>query len=336
MKLQRIKIEIFNRKHKMRKFVTVGKFGVAAAIALLLSIPSFAQLSLRKAIDTDNDGKADFSVFRPTNNTWYTFKSAGGVSIQTFGLANEDFMTPGDFDGDGKGDVAVWRDTTGAWYWLNSSDSTFNGILFGLTGDEPVARDYDGDGKTDPAVARRSNGAMIWYVLRSSDGGFVAQQFGLSTDFTAPGDYDGDNKFDFAIQRPGATSTSQATFYVQRSTGGFDIIPWGWGNDLVVPGDYDGDGKTDIAVVREGSTPSSNLAWFIRRSTDGGLIALTFGITSSDLNVQNDYDGDGKTDVAIWRNTDGQFYVLRSLDGVLAVVQWGLPNDFPVAAYDSH
>lgn len=320
----------------MRHILTVGKFSFALALAFLLSTPASSQLSLRKALDTDADNKADYAVFRPSNNAWYYLKSAGGFGIQTFGLSNEDFVTPGDFDGDGKGDIAVWRDTTGVWYWLNSTDGAFNAVQFGLTGDEPVARDYDGDGKTDIAVVRRSNGAMIWYVLRSSDGGFVAQQFGLSTDYTAPGDFDGDGKFDFSVQRPGTTPTSQSTFYAQLSGGGFQIENWGWANDLVVPGDYDGDGKTDIAVVREGSTSDSNLVWYIRRSTDGGLTAVTFGLTASDLNTQNDYDGDGKTDLSIWRNTDGKFYTLRSSDGVLEVTQWGSPNDFPVSTYDTH
>ncbi|MDH3530687.1 MAG: hypothetical protein OEQ28_14080, partial [Acidobacteriota bacterium] len=63
---------------------------------------------------------------------------------------------------------------------------------------------------------------------------------------------------------------------------------------------------------------------------------LTYGITSTDLNVQNDYDGDGKTDVAIWRDSDTRFYVLKSSDGGLAVSQWGLPSDYPVASYDTH
>jgi len=221
---------------------------------------------------------------------------------------------------------------------LNSSDNTFAAVGFGITGDEPVGRDYDGDGKTDYAVIRRTNGAMIWYILRSLDGGFVAAQFGLATDFSAPGDYDGDLKFDLAVQRPGATPNDQGTFYISRtSNGGLDVIGWGLSNDLVVPGDYDGDNKTDIAVVREGATPTSNLVWYIRRSTDGGLSATSFGLTGSDYNAQSDYDGDGKTDVAVWRNTNGTFYVQTSTNvNSTLVYQWGSENDFPVASYDSH
>ncbi|MDM7923545.1 MAG: hypothetical protein QUS14_14700, partial [Pyrinomonadaceae bacterium] len=99
---------------------------------------------------------------------------------------------------------------------------------------------------------------------------------------------------------------------------------------------YDGDGKTDVAVVREGATPEANLVWYIRRSSDGGLIAQSFGLTGSDLNTQNDYDGDGKTDLSVWRNTNGTFYTLRSSDGGLDVQQFGSPNDFPLATYDTH
>jgi hypothetical protein len=178
---------------------------------------------------------------------------------------------------------------------------------------------------------------MIWYIWRSSDSGFQAGQFGLSTDYTACGDYDGDGKFDLAVQRPGANAASQSTFYILRTgDNGLTVVGWGLSNDLVVPGDYDGDGKTDLAVVREGATATSNLAWYVLRSSDGGFVAQTYGITGSDLNAQNDYDGDGKTDLAIWRDSTGTFFVLKSSDGGLAVTQWGTANDFPVAAYDTH
>jgi hypothetical protein len=42
-----------------------GKISVIFACVLLLVVSASAQLSLRKALDFDGDGKADYSVFRP-------------------------------------------------------------------------------------------------------------------------------------------------------------------------------------------------------------------------------------------------------------------------------
>jgi len=67
-----------------------------------------------------------------------------------------------------------------------------------------------------------------------------------------------------------------------------------------------------------------------------GLAGTAFGLTGSDMNVQNDYDGDGKTDIAVWRDPTGTFYFVRSSNGTVGIIQWGLPSDFPAAAYDTH
>ncbi len=313
----------------------LGKTVLTAVFVTLLGLPAFAQVALRKAVDSDGDNKADYIIFRPSNNRWYILRSGGTIREQEWGVANEDWMVPGDYDNDGVGDIAVWRETTGNWYRLFSSTNTFTIHTWGQPGDEPIARDYDGDGKTDMAVVRRTNGNMIWYLFYSSTNGFESRQFGASTDYTAPGDYDGDGKYDIAVQRPGATPTAQSTFYIQTATA-FTVIPFGQTNDLVAPGDWDGDGKTDLAVVREGSTPTSNLTWYVRSSMTSQMSVFTWGVTGTDLLAQNDYDGDGKTEYGIWRNTDGKFYIFNPVNGNFNVINWGQPNDFPVSSYDTH
>jgi hypothetical protein len=147
-------------------------------------------------------------------------------------------------------------------------------------------------------------------------------------------DYDGDGKFHYAVFCPG---TSQATFYIQRSSdNGIVVTPWGISTDLVVPGDYDGDGKTDVAVFRRNTTTTSNLVWYILKSSDGGVTATSFGTTETDVAVQNDYDGDGITNFAISRESDGTFWIWKSTTNTYGPINWGFSTDLPIARYDTH
>src|SRR5262249_7109309 len=160
--------------------------------------------------------------------------------------------------------------------------------------------------------AAGTGGSLVWWVLNSQSGSVTAYQFGLNTDDAVPGDYDGDGKFDFAVYRPGADTSSQSYYYINRSSdGGFTIFPWGGGGDWVVPGDYDGDGKTDLAVARRGTTPASNIVWYVLKSSTSSFAAYVFGITDTDTPIQNDYDGDGKADIAVWRENTSVFYILK-------------------------
>jgi uncharacterized delta-60 repeat protein len=267
----------------------------------------------RTRFDFDGDGRADISVFRPSNRTWYFQQSANGFTGFQFGDPT-DKLVPADFDGDGKTDIAVYRD--GTWYLQRSKDG-FLAISFGDPTDIPMPADFDGDGKSELVVFRLSNGSGTWFVLNMATSVFNAFPFGTAGDIPVVADYDGDAKADYAVYRP-----SEGVWYMQQSTKGFYAVQFGNSTDKPVPADYDGDGKSDVAVYR----PSEG-TWYQLRSTEG-FYAVQFG-NSTDLPTPADYDGDGKTDVAVFRPSEDTWYQLRSTLG-FNTVQFGANGDRPI------
>jgi spore coat protein A, manganese oxidase len=100
-----------------------------------------------------------------------------------------------------------------------------------------------------------------------------------------------------------------------------------------VPADYDGDGKTDIAVWRGVGENADNGFWYILQSSTGIVRTQKWGIgnqgISGDVPVPGDYDGDGKTDLAVVRQGNPSvWYVLRSSNNSFFAVPFGASNFF--------
>ncbi|HWN43167.1 MAG TPA: VCBS repeat-containing protein [Thermoanaerobaculia bacterium] len=168
--------------------------------------------------------------------------------------------------------------------------------------------DFNGDGKTDIAVFRRAEGTpgvAYWkYLTSCDDTSEDSIQWGVSTDTPVPGDYDGSSATEPAIARPG-TSQSQLEWWVYPGPGVEAFFSLN--TDIPLPRDYVGaDGETEIATVRPGS---GDLLWLVRNEGTGAYYAPRSWGLSSDKLVPEDYDGDGKADPAVFRPSDGYWYI---------------------------
>jgi hypothetical protein len=203
--------------------------------------------------------------------------------------------------------------------------------------------DFDGDGRSDFAVHRdRTDGSRVlldWYIAQSRDNALRHAQWGLGglADLTVPADYDGGNKTDIAVWRSSETPGGSAVYILNSFDSTIRIESFGQPFDnAAAVGDYDGDGRTDFCVRRANG---GNFEWYILERDGGGTganpIVRGGGAFNDFAFGAGDHDGDGKSDIGVYRlgTNPHTFFIRSSGSGAMLAYQLGAAADLPVQIY---
>ena len=116
----------------------------------------------------------------------------------------------------------------------------------------------------------------------------------------------------------GNVGTLAAPFSVQTGGGVFSLTP----------------GQSATVTVRFSptvpGTASGNLSISHNATNQTSPSIVSLSGTGGDTPLI-DFDGDGKTDIAIWDPSNGVWFIIRSSDGIITYTQWGGGTDIPVS-----
>jgi Salmonella virulence plasmid 65kDa B protein/Insecticide toxin TcdB middle/N-terminal region/FG-GAP-like repeat/Domain of unknown function DUF11 len=299
--------------------------------------------------DFDGDGKADLVIVNQT--LIMTFLSNGNgtynqnfQTIANIGAPPDFLIVGGDFDGDGKSDFALvgGRGSSIILTFLSNGNGSYRqaSTPIGPIGDPPqylaVGGDFDGDGRSDFALV---GGPNIFTYISDGRGGFTGYSFTIGTIFLPPqylvlsGDFNGDGKSDIAIVGGSSIFTYLSNGNFGTNTG-YTSVNTTIGNLGLPPqaqaatGDFNGDGKTDIVITQSNS--GGNFIYTFLSNGNGTYSGITTSV--GDLGqlqafslMTGDFNGDGKTDLAIARSTT-LYTFLSNGNGTYVETTQNIPN----------
>ena len=293
--------------------------------------------------DFNGDGKTDF--VREGNGVWHRCLSTGsGFSCSVVTLpappsdANIYNQASGDFDGDGRIDIAVYQghdSNVSKWTICLASDAGFNctAQVYGPTerNDTPglsnmMIADFNGDGRADIAgYGLGTNYSDRWQVAFSNFSTNSAGTVTSSGFILGPGqtiatkqwayksvvaDFNGDGMADLiaGYNDAGVGHPTDWQVCLSTGTGTFNCSWWAGrveNREQGLLGDFNGDGRTDIAQW-------TGSYWQVCLSAGYRLVCNPWGSAVPEDqgnwdhgNMTGDFDGNGKTDIAIiTRNPD--------------------------------
>jgi hypothetical protein len=277
------------------------------------SSPSAAKIG-----DLDGDGRNDIAVVNLQGSLQLFFNNGAGSFERTSlnGLWPSSSSTLdvdiGDLNGDGRNDIAVAFSTqTGAVsVLLNRGSRTFAApVNYNLCNSSTgvAIGDLDRDGDNDLADVNQCFKAGI--LLNNGQGGFAFNGTfgnGSASKSITIADFNRDGFKDIAYVNGGLGSI---TVILNNGNGTFGSPEWLYAGDLpddMTVGDLDATGDADIAIAN--AYYSQIIILFNNFGTFSGYSELQIDTPSSITSA--DFNGDGRTDLAVVSRTVNKFFVV--------------------------
>ena len=292
-----------------------GAFGSPVTSSFQLDTTS-AQVA-----DLNGDGKGDLVHRSIVCCTGVVVRFGDGLgnfaAPINYPLAGANGFVVGDFNSDTKKDLAVLSNTgamRGVTLYLNDGAG---GLVLGMEtvlGDNTnlsVAGDFNGDGKVDLAGYNQPTPVVV--LLNNGSGGFTRTNYSVPSSAIGirDGDFNGDGNVDLiACGFLTFIQTANSSMLYGNGMGGFTLGEnFGPVRDWLNTGsvaDFNGDGKSDLVI-----STSTGIRVFLRTCNDVGNTKRI------------DYDGDGATDFAVWRPSDGNWIIDQSASNTRRTERWG-------------
>jgi uncharacterized repeat protein (TIGR01451 family) len=274
--------------------------------------------------DFNGDGKIDLVTANSGSNNVSILIGTGDGSFQTathVAAGTSPFaVTTGDFNNDGKTDVAVANNgSSNVSILLGVGDGTFQAAVHYAAASGPfsiAAADLNRDGATDLAVAAYNVSKVA--VLRGNGNGTfqaaVTYSAGGGTASVAAGDVNGDGKIDLATAN---FSTNNVSILLGNGDGTLQAatnIAAGTAPYSVTVGDLTNDGKADLTTA---NSESNNISLMVGNGNGTFLAAITYpsdyySYGGPNQTILGDFNGDGKTDVAVANQYSGMAVLLNT------------------------
>lgn len=292
--------------------------------------------------DFNADGKPDIAYTHYLSPPEYRLhvltNIGGGLFTNSFTLNHADTALAGTTDLNEDGHLDIW----GGIQLMSNGSGGFSKLILPtvpaldnsinflyVTGGSRLM-DYDGDGHKD--LVGETNGQETlssikqgFYQVWKNDGSANLVKTNLYKYFLGiPGDIDGDGKDDQVIFNNSTTGTprmsaTNETVVIVREN--ICTPPPVRGQTRLL--DFGGDNVSDIAWWRPSTGRWNYLSNLDERTFNWG------GSQFGDIPIPGDYDGDGKTDAAVFRNPTGDWWIERSSGGYFSV-HFGLAGDIPI------